>query len=99
MITEDILALKNKLLDPKRGDKYVTWFYLEGWRLCEIHIGNKQGTVKPVVKGKARIYSRPALKRELESTYWYAARNKATPRNEAGFIVGKRPKKWKHLFA
>lgn len=90
---DEILQLKDKLLNPKRGDKYNLWFYLEGWRLCEVSVGNKKCTVKPVTKGKAVKYSRASLKRELESTYWYAAKCKATP------INGKRPKKWTAEFA
>ena len=92
MITQ-ILSLKDKLLNPKRGDKYTLWFYLDGWRLCEVAVGNKQGTIKPVTKGKAVKYSRAALKKELESIYWYAAKCKSTP------LTGKRPKKWQETFA
>tara|TARA_R110002020_G_scaffold167017_3_gene355235 strand:- start:27560 stop:27844 length:285 start_codon:yes stop_codon:yes gene_type:complete len=94
MITEDILELKDKLLNPKRGDKYTTWYYLDGWRLCDIVVGNKKCTVKPTVRGKGLTLSRTALKRELESVYWYAAKNKATP------IDGtKRSKRWQVDFA
>ena len=40
MNSAEVLSLKDKLLNPKRGDKYETWLYLDGWRMCEITVGN-----------------------------------------------------------
>lgn len=73
-MVEEILELKDKLLNPKRSQQYNLWFYLEGWRLCEVTVGNKKGTVRPVAGGAKKTYNIRALREELKQTYWYAAR-------------------------
>ena len=73
-MTKDILKLKSFLLNPKRSDEFVTWYYLDGWRNCKIKVGNKKATVVPMFgKGKITLSIRQ-LKEELNKLYWYAAR-------------------------
>ena len=46
---EDILKLKNKLLNPKRSDRFDVWMSLDhGWRLFSVVVGNKTAKVKSV---------------------------------------------------
>ena len=73
-MVEDILNLKKFLMDPKRSDSFDTWYYLDGWRICNIKIGNKKGTITPLL-GKNKIpLNIKQLKEELNKLYWYAAR-------------------------
>ena len=73
-MTEDILKLKSFLLNPKRSDEFVTWYYLDGWRFCTIKVGSKKASVTPKFgKGKITLSIRK-LKEELNILYWYAAR-------------------------
>ena len=51
-MVEDILELKTMLLNPKRSDSFTTWVYVDGWRLCDITIGSKKATVKPIAGDK-----------------------------------------------
>ena len=75
MMNSEVLALKDKLLNPKRGDKYDTWFDLDGWRLCEVTVGNRKVTVKAKhSKQKPTTYNRKEFEKELSKLYWYAAR-------------------------
>ena len=46
-MTEDILKLKSFLLNPKRSDEFVTWYYLDGWRFCTVKVGSKKASVTP----------------------------------------------------
>jgi|TARA_R100000315_G_C5215770_1_gene128823 hypothetical protein len=73
-MVEDILKLKQMLLNPKRSDEFDTWYYLDGWRMCSVKVGNKRGTITPKFgRGKITIGMRQ-LKDELNGLYWYAAR-------------------------
>ncbi len=92
MFVEDILKLKDNLLNPKRSDEFVVPLYLEGWRYCNVKIGSKVCTVKPCTKGKVQKYSPRMIKEELKETYWAAAMYHAGRQ-------GKRPKNWKSLYA
>lgn len=97
-MVEDILKLKSFLLAPKRSDEFATWYYLDGWRMCKIKIGNKKGTVMPLFgKGKITLTIK-ALKEELKSIYWYAARCDASKlARENG--LKKRKLQWERNYA
>ncbi len=87
-MVEEILELKSVLLNPKRSDEFDTWYYLDGWRMCRVKIGNKRGTVTPKFgRGKITVGIR-RLKEELNSLYWYAARC------HAGRHTKKRSREW-----
>lgn len=92
MFVEDILKLKDKLLNPKRSDEFRVPLYLEGWRYCDVKIGSKLCTVKPCARGKVHKYSVRGIKEELNQTYWSAALCHAGRK-------GKRPRNWKQLYA
>tara|TARA_R100000935_G_scaffold19671_2_gene37709 strand:- start:503 stop:796 length:294 start_codon:yes stop_codon:yes gene_type:complete len=97
-MVKSILNLKDKLLQPKRSDKYNMWFFLDGWRLCEISIGNKKGTVRPLAGGSKKIYNLKLLKEELKETYWYAARCDASKvAHESG--RKKRKLQWERIYS
>lgn len=68
------LLIKDQLVNAKRGDTFVTEYYLEGWRNCEINIGSKWATIRPLF-GKKIITKVLAskLKRELAEMYWHSA--------------------------
>tara|TARA_E500000331_G_scaffold141020_1_gene137756 strand:- start:477 stop:770 length:294 start_codon:yes stop_codon:yes gene_type:complete len=70
---EDILNLKKFLLNPKRSDNFDTWYYLEGWRVCNIKIGNKKGVITSLFGGSKVTLNIKQLKEELNKLYWYAA--------------------------
>ena len=77
-MVEEILELKDKLLNPKRSQQYNLWFYLEGWRLCEVTVGNKKGTVKPVAGGAKKTYnSKEVLSKGLKKRKLQWERNYA----------------------
>ena len=100
MMNSEVLALKDKLLNPKRGDKYDTWFYLDGWRLCEVTVGNRKVTVKAKhSKQKPTTYNRKEFEKELNKLYWYAARCDASrvEYNKSGKY--KRKKGWERDYA
>ena len=87
-MTQDILNLKDKLLNPKRG----------GWRLCNVVVGNRRGKIKPVAHGKAIPLNRKELEKELSSTYWYAARCHAS-RDALDLGLRRRKKGWEEDYA
>tara|TARA_B100000214_G_scaffold240216_1_gene175802 strand:- start:333 stop:632 length:300 start_codon:yes stop_codon:yes gene_type:complete len=97
-MTQDILNLKDKLLNPKRGDDYNVWLYQDGWRLCNVVVGNKRGKIKPVAHGKAKPYNRKELEKELGSTYWYAAKCHAS-RDASDLGLRRRKKGWEKEYA
>jgi hypothetical protein len=92
-MVEDILKLKQMLLNPKRSDEFDTWYYLDGWRMCTVKVGNKRGIVTPKFgRGKITLGMRQ-LKEDLNNLYWYAARCHASR------DVKKRPKNWAAHYA
>ncbi len=96
---ERILAYKVKLLKPRNGDKFTLPFYLDGWRECNIKLGYKWGTVKPLFGTTAtKRYSVSSLKQELKNLYWYAARCDAS---REAFEEGrpKRKRGWEKSYA
>jgi glutamine cyclotransferase len=66
---EDIVSLKDQLLNPKRGDDFNTHFYLDGWRYCNVKIGTKICKVKPTAGGSSISYTITKMKEELKKTY------------------------------
>ena len=68
------LLIKDQLINAKRGDTFVTEYYLEGWRNCEITIGSKWATIKPLF-GKNSVTKMlvSKMKRELADMYWHSA--------------------------
>tara|TARA_Y100000401_G_C8288529_1_gene207374 strand:+ start:267 stop:545 length:279 start_codon:yes stop_codon:yes gene_type:complete len=92
-MVEDILELKTMLLNPKRSDSFTTWVYVDGWRLCDITIGSKKATVKPIAGGPKKTFTIRQIRDELKSIYWYAAKQHASRG------VKKRPKNWQDLYA
>jgi len=92
-MVNDTLELKDYLLNPKRSQQYNLWFYLDGWRWCEVKVGSKRGSVTPVAGGHRKVYSIRALKEELKDTYWYAARC------HAGRNKKKRSVNWQRHYA
>jgi hypothetical protein len=92
MIMNDILELKDTLLNPKRSDEFVVPFYLMGWRYCSVKIGSKNCTVQPITGGKPTKYTPRRIKEELCNTYWYAAKCHASR-------DGKRKKNWESAYA
>ena len=99
MEIESIMALKLKLLNPKRGDKFRLPFYVDGWRMCDITVGAKWGFVRPV-HGKTtnKRYTVSNLKKELKNLYWYAAKCSAS---REALEVGKPKRKrgWEKRYA
>lgn len=73
MFVEDILKLKDTLLKPKRSDRFVVPLYREGWRYCEVSIGNKRAFVRPLTDDRRSKTTRKKIEEELCSTYWWAA--------------------------
>ena len=92
MFVEDILKLKDKLLNPKRSDEFKVPLYLEGWRYCDVKIGSKVCTIKPFSKGKTHKISTRLFKEELYKTYWSAALSHSGRK-------GKRQRNWRTLYA
>lgn len=76
---DQILKLKNKLLNPKRSDKFTLQYYLDGWRTCDVIIGNNRGTITARYgrKSHAKKMTMTKLKKEFNSLYWYAAKTDA----------------------
>jgi len=71
---QEHLDLKDKLLNPKKGDKLTTIFYLEGQRLCYINFGSKWMTVAPVFgTARKKKYSTKKGREILKQMYWNAA--------------------------
>jgi hypothetical protein len=68
------LLIKDQLINAKRGDTFVTEYYLEGWRNCEITIGSRWATIKPLF-GKNSVTKMlvSKMKRELADMYWHSA--------------------------
>ena len=100
MNSAEVLSLKDKLLNPKRGDKYETWFYLDGWRMCEITVGNKRATIKSKYgRQKPVTYNRKQFEKELNNLYWYAARCDASRVEYSESGKYKRKKGWERSYA
>jgi hypothetical protein len=96
---EKHLDLKDFLLSPKMSDRATTWYYLEGWRICEISIGSKFIHIKPLFGGysKKKIGIRKG-KALLKNMYWKAAKCDAYFK---AIAEGKKrkPKNWEKLYA
>lgn len=73
-MTADHLYIKDKLLNPQKGDVFTTDFYLDGWRLCDINFGSKWVSVSPV-HGKKIIkkFTTTQAKEIFKKMYWNAA--------------------------
>jgi hypothetical protein len=93
MFVEDILELKDTLLNPKRSDRFVVPLYLDGWRYCEISVGNKRAFVRPLTDDRRTKMTRKKLEEELCNTYWWAARC------EASRETLKKPRNWQKKYA
>jgi len=98
-MVEDILKLKDKLLNPKRSDRFDVWMSLDhGWRLFSIVVGNKTAKVKSLYSKEKHTMRINELKQKLNETYWYAARCDASRKaKEEG--KNKRKKGWEKNYA
>jgi len=83
MNIKTMLKMKGLFLNPKRSDCFVTWIFLDGWRLCEVTVGSKKATLKPLAGGRKKTLTIRQIKEELKSTYWYAARQDASAKARA----------------
>lgn len=91
---EQHLDLKDFLLNPKMGNKATTWFYVHGWRICDISIGRKYVFVKPLGGNYAKKkHSIRKAKEILKNLYWQSA---ATDAYYKALKSGKKrkPKNW-----
>ncbi len=71
---QEHLDLKDFLLSPKMGNKATTWFYVDGWRICDISIGRKYVFVKPIFGNYfKKKHSIRSAKQVLKNMYWKAA--------------------------
>ena len=96
---QEHLDLKDFLLSPKMSDKATTWYYYEGWRLCDISVGSKFIHVKPVHGGYPKKKLRVKQGREiLKTMYWKAASADAYYRAMADGKKRK-PRNWEKLYA
>ena len=96
---QEHLDLKDFLLSPKMSDRVTTWYYYEGWRLCEISVGRKFIYVKPLHGGYSKKKLRIQRGREtLKNMYWKAARCDAYYRALANGKKRK-PRNWERLYA
>tara|TARA_R110000824_G_scaffold167194_4_gene344045 strand:- start:1412 stop:1711 length:300 start_codon:yes stop_codon:yes gene_type:complete len=96
--SEILLTFKKQLLTPKRSDKFTIPFYLEGWRICDITIGNKKCIVKPIHGRGIKKFTLNKLKEQLEIHYWFAASIDST-RKAWSKGKKKRPKEWEKDYA
>lgn len=75
---EEYLVLKDKLLNPKKGDSFITTFYLDGYRTCQINFGSKWMIVKPLYSSiNKKKFSTKNGREILRKMYWSAARTDA----------------------
>ena len=92
MFVEDILQVKDQLLNPKRSDEFIVPLNVEGWRYFKVKVGNKYCFLTPLVGGNRAKKRLSSFKQELKETYWSAATWHSGRQ-------GKRPRNWKNLYA
>tara|TARA_R110000796_G_scaffold24277_3_gene69306 strand:+ start:1697 stop:1975 length:279 start_codon:yes stop_codon:yes gene_type:complete len=92
MFVEDILQVKDQLLNPKRSDEFIVPLNVEGWRYFKVKVGNKYCFLTPLAGGNRTRKKLSFFKQELKETYWSAAMWHSGRQ-------GKRPRNWKNSYA
>jgi len=97
-ISADIVSKRNYFLTPKRSDRFESFFYLSGWRVCSFKIGNKKAKVKPLYgNGTTKTFSLSELKKDLYITYENAVKAELGRQVLQGKLERK-PKNWRATY-
>jgi len=97
-ISADIISKRNYFLTPKRSDRFESFFYLSGWRVCSFTIGNKKAKVKPLYgNSPTKTFNLSALKKDLYITYENAVRAELGRQVLHGEI-DRKPKNWRKVY-
>ena len=96
---QEHLDLKDFLLSPKMSDKVTTWYYYEGWRLCESQWAGSTFMLSLFMVNLCKKEAASETGQEiLKTMYWKAASSDAYYKALADGKKRK-SKNWEKLYA